>query len=399
MFLHEWAVEPDVVADKSAMVGQTAVVDIRPPEQHRVQQVNASGNARSLRIGLVAPPWVAIPPERYGGAELVIDSLARGLDQLGHEVTLFATGDATCPVDRAWRYEQAVPERMGSAAVELGHVAGAYEALEECEVIHDHTLAGLLIGEHHPGLVVTTSHGPFEPPLTDLYRRVASRVPLLAVSADHADRAPLDVPVAAAVHHGLDLERYPFAPEPTDGGYLLCLGRMHPDKGIDVAIDVARQAGLRLVIGAKMRDRAEIDYYHSAIRPRLGTGVEYVGEVDHAAKVELLGGAAALLNPIRWHEPFGLVMIEALACGTPVVATPRGAAPEIVDHGVTGYLASTPQDLRRALHGIDRIDRARCRHRALLRFSMERMATAHVEVYRALLARGSVTDRPTRPGR
>lgn len=341
---------------------------------------------RMLHIGMLAPPWVPVPPVKYGGTELILDVLCRGLVELGHRVTLFTTGDSTCPVDKQWLFESMDPDRMGAAVLELRHSAAAYDAFESCDIVHDHTLAGPFLAQLHPDLpVVSTNHGPFDADLVDLYGRTASTVPVIAISHDQAGRAPIDLPIGAVIHHGLDVDRYRFDPE--GGDYLVSLGRMNPDKGIHIAIEVAHRAGLDLAIAAKMRDPLERRYFDEVIKPKLGNGVEYVGEVDHAEKVELLTGARTLLNPIQWPEPFGLVMAEALACGTPVVGTGRGAAPEIIDHGTTGYLAGTVDGLVRGVVVADQLDRRECREAVVSRFSMQRMARDHEAFYRSVLSR------------
>lgn len=348
----------------------------------------AISQTRPLRIGVLAPPWLPVPPTAYGGTELVLDVLCRGLERRGHEVTLFTTADSTCPVTRKWLFEASDPERMGSSVLELRHAAAAYDVFDDVDIVHDHTLAGLFLGQLHPGLsVVTTNHGPFDADLSDLYGRTASRVPLIAISQDQAARAPSDLPVGAVILHGLDLDRYRMEARP--GDYLVSLGRMSPDKGIHTAIEVARQAEIPLLIGAKMREPAEKRYFETMVKPLLGNGIEYVGEVDHARKVDLLTGARALINPIHWPEPFGLVMAESLACGTPVVGTGCGAAPEIVDHGVTGYLADTVDDLVRGVLDSAQLDRSGCRRSMECRFSMDRMARDHEEFYRSVLRRRS----------
>lgn len=352
---------------------------------------------RALRIGIIAPPWVAVPPASYGGTELILDVLARGLQQLGHEVTLFTIGESTCEVPTAWLFPRADPDRMGAAVLELRHAAAAYDRFEDCDVVHDHTLAGLFLSQLHHGIpVVTTNHGPFNEDLADLYRRTAHRVPIVAVSHHQASTAPPLIPIARVIHHGVDHHRYRFEPRPGEG--LVFLGRMNPDKGIDVAIEVARRVGMPLRIAAKMHEIAERTYFEDVIRPLLGGDIEYVGEVDHAGKVELLSKAVALLNPIRWPEPFGLAMVEALACGTPVVATPQGAAPEIVDDGVTGLLAPTVPGLVDMVRSVGTIDRAACRRRVETTFSMHRMALAHDELYHALAAGRPLRERRTVPG-
>ena len=350
-----------------------------------------------MRIGLIAPPWLPVPPPAYGGTEAVVDRLARGMQAAGHEVVLFTTGDATCPVERRWVFEQAQAPRMGEAVAELRHLVHAYEALTSCDVVHDHTVIGPTYAERLPSLpVVTTNHGPFDRELLDVYRAVARRVPIIAIS--HAQAATArGLPIAAVIHHGIDVERFPMGAG--DGGYLLFLGRMTPDKGAEQAIAVARRAGMPLLLAAKMREPAERRYFEERVRPLLGPGVEFVGEAGAAEKCHLLAGAVALLNPIQWDEPFGLVMIEALACGTPVLATARGAAPEIVDHGVTGFLGLDEDGLVAAVGRAAELDRTACRAAVTERFSTARMVEEHLGLFARVLAardagRRAVAERP-----
>lgn len=272
-----------------------------------------------------------------------------------------------------------------STAVELHQVIAAYDAVGDCDIVHDHTLAGPLDAARYPDLaVVTTNHGPFDTSANAVYATTAERVPVIAISHHQASSA-IGVPIAKVIHHGVDVAAFPAGRG--DGGYALFLGRMSPDKGVDVAIDAARGAGIPLVIAAKMREGPELAWFRDHIRPLLGGNVEFVGEVGGVDKLELLAGARCLLNPIRWPEPFGLVMIEALACGTPVVTTGCGAAPEIVDHGLTGFVCATRDDLIGALGAAGELDRSACRGTAKERFSAHRMVSDHVELYRQVLAR------------
>ena len=340
-----------------------------------------------LHIGLVAPPWLAVPPTAYGGTELAIDALAAGLTSAGHEVVVFTIGTSTAQVARQHLFAEVDPNRMGTTIIELRHVCAAYDLFADesvgIDIVHDHTLAGPFVAAGVTDLpIVTTNHGPFDDDFSDLYRRLADRVPVIAISHDQASRAPVDVPIAGVIHHGLRTDRYPFG---FGGEDVVFLGRMAPDKGVDVAIRVARAAGLRLLIAARMRGPAERAYFDSTVRPELGEDVVYVGEVDFDRKVALLSRARALLNPIRWPEPFGLVMAESLACGTPVVGCPEGAAPEIVDDGVTGFLTRSEPDLVTALTHAGDLDRRACRRAVLARFTAERMARDHVELYRAVI--------------
>jgi glycosyltransferase involved in cell wall biosynthesis len=265
-------------------------------------------------------------------------------------------------------------------ADELQHVAAAYDAVAGCDVVHDHTLTGPLWGARRPGLrICTTNHGPFDKALISLYREIADDVEVIAIS-HHQARTAIGVRIAAVIPHGLALEHLPLGDG--RGGYLAFLGRMHPDKGVDTAIAVARTLGAPLAIAAKMREPLELAYFRDRIAPLLGGEIEYVGEVAAHDKAAFLGSATCLVNPIAWPEPFGLVMAESLATGTPVVATPCGAAPEIVDHGVTGFLGSDVASLAAAVARVGDLDRARCRRVAEERFSADRMVQDHLRLYR-----------------
>lgn len=348
---------------------------------------------RPLSIGMLAPPWVPVPPVAYGGTELMVDTLSRGLVAAGHAVHLFATGDSTCPVDRDALFVEADPDRMGVTVLEIRHVAAAYEYFDRVgvDVVHDHTIAGVFFDGRPSELpVVTTCHGPFDEDLTDLYRRASSRVGLIAISHDQAQRAPADVPIRAVIPHGIDLDRYPFSEACDD--HFLFLGRMHEHKGVAPAIRAARAAGERVVIAAKMRGPEERRYFATEVEPLLGDDAVYIGEADQPTKVDLLQRAKALINPISWPEPFGLVMVEAMACGTPVVGYPGGAAAEIVDHGVTGYLATSEPDLVEGLRTVGRIDRRECRAAVRRSYSADRMAADHVALYRSLVEERTVID-------
>jgi glycosyltransferase involved in cell wall biosynthesis len=337
-----------------------------------------------LHVGLVAAAWLRVPPAGYGGSEVVLDALARALCELGCRVTLATTGDSTCPVERTWVHEHAVGTERMTVVDELVHIAAAYEVLDECDVVHDHTLIGPLWGARRRGLhVCTTNHGPFDAALTPLYAELSDDVDVVAISR-HQARSAHGVRIAAVIHHGLHLAEIPVG----DGGgeYLAFLGRMHPDKGVEAAISIARAAGMPLRIAAKMREPAERAYFEQRVSPRLGRDVEFVGELGASEKYAFLGSARCLLNPIAWPEPFGMVMIESLATGTPVLATPLGAAPEIVDHGITGFLARESSTLAQAVARLDGLDRGACRAAAEARFSARRMAEEHIRLYRSRLA-------------
>ena len=342
-----------------------------------------------MRIAIIAPPWTPIPPPLYGGIELVVDELARGLQRAGHEVTLFATGDSTCPVPTKWALERAEGMRIGMAVPELRHVMHAYEAVaDDCDIVHDHTVMGPFYAERYPHLpVVTTIHGPFNDELTDLYSAIAGRVPIICVSRAQHAAAP-QIPVAGVIHHGIEAGLFPFGAGAgdDDGEYLVFLGRMAPDKGAHRAIDVARKAGYRVLLAAKMREAWERSYYEEQVEPLLGSDAVYLGEVPHERKLELVAGARGLLFPIRWNEPFGMVMLESMACGTPVFAFAEGAAPEVVEDGKTGFLCQDEQAMVEALSRVSTLRREDCRAAVEGYFSVDRMIAEHVALFETLVA-------------
>ncbi|CAN5138107.1 glycosyltransferase family 4 protein [soil metagenome] len=345
-----------------------------------------------MRVAIIAPPWVPIPPPAYGGTEAVLDGLARGLQAAGHEVLLYATGDSTCPVPRAWVFERALTVDLARPATELRHVINAYECVAgQVDIVHDHTLAGPVYAQAYSDLpVVTTNHGPFDDELGDYYRALSATVPIIAISRHQASTAR-DTKVAAVIHHGVDASCYPLGDG--GGGFALFLGRMTATKGVHTAARAARKAGVPLKIAAKLDEAAEHAYFDQEVAPLLGDGVEFVGEIGGDDKAELIGQARCLLNPIAWAEPFGMVMIESLVSGTPVVSTGPGSVPEIIDEGVTGFIRETEDELAEALGQVADLDRARCRAAAVERFSLERMVDDHVRLFEEIIAR------PPRPAR
>ena len=335
-----------------------------------------------MRIGLVAGPWITVPPAAYGGTERVVDSLARGFAAAGHEVLLAAPSDSTCPVPRVARMRPSAPEELNLAKAELSHVARAYRGLGGVDIIHDHTLAGPLY-LHRPEKipVVTTIHCRLDAEAADIYGAIARKASVIAISRDQASHAP-DVPVARVIHHGMDASSVPLGTG--SGGYLCFVGRASPDKGLLEAVAIARQAGIPLRIAVKMREQDEVGYFRDVVAPILGPNEDFVGEVDDATKYRLMGDAVAFLNPIQWPEPFGLVMIEALATGTPVIGTAVGSAPEIVDHGTSGYLGEMDQ-LAGFVQRVAGLDRKACRRAVEERFSEERMVNDYLRLFTGLV--------------
>ncbi len=342
-----------------------------------------------MRIAVVSPLVESVPPKLYGGTERVVSYLTEELVALGHEVTLFASADSRTSArlvpccERALRLDARVTDYTPHHLLLVQQV---YERAEEFDIIHfhiDYLHYPLFAGR--PWKTVTTLHGRQDlwDPLP-LYRRFP-QMPLVSIS--EAQREPLrHLPLrwAGTVHHGLPLDLY--RPREDHDGYALFLGRIAPEKRPDRAIRIARRAGVPLRIAAKV-DRADRRYFREVVEPLLGgPGVDFLGEVDDRRKEELLAGALALLFPIDWPEPFGLVMIEAMACGTPVVAWNCGSVPEIVEPGITGAIVASEAEAVRALLELATIDRRRIRARFEERFGARRMARDYLAIYERLAA-------------
>ena len=342
----------------------------------------AGYGSKAMRILMVSPPWLPVPPVGYGGIEVVVDGLARALTALGHEVHLFATGDSTCPVERHFIHPEAIGTGATHTAAMLAHVLAAYDLAERLrpDIVHDHTIIGPFIGRERGIDTVTTNHNMFDDNAVFAYEHLGDAARIIAISHAHADLGRArGIDPFAVIHHGLDIERVPIGTGA--GGYAAFLGRMSPAKGVHIAIDAARAAGVPLRIAAKMAEPAERAYFDAEVAPRLGDGIEFIGQVSGRDKQRFLGDAMCLLNPIQWDEPFGMVMIESLATGTPVIVTRRGAAPELIADGITGILTDSGEELPKALVDIRQIDRRTCRQQAQMHFSLARMAHEHVAVY------------------
>ena len=358
-----------------------------------------------MRIAQVAPLHESVPPQLYGGTERVVSYLTEELVHQGHEVTLFASGDSRTrarliPVcERALRLDMRCQDRLAHHMLMLEQVA---RQASHFDVIHFHVdYLHFLLSRRSAVPQLTTLHGRLDiPELQPLYAEF-SDMPVVSIS--DAQRAPLpDAAWLGTVNHGLPLELY--RPSSVVHHYLAFLGRISPEKGLDRAIEIARRCRIELRIAAKV-DSVDRDYFQSEIEPLLrGPYVRYVGEIGDAEKAAFLAGAHALLFPIDWPEPFGLVMIESMACGTPVVAFPGGSVAEIVEPGVTGFVVEDVQSAVEAVAAATRLDRSLCRARFEERFSAPRMARDYVELYEHVIAdRSRATDRlsprpaPVRP--
>ena len=341
-----------------------------------------------MRIAVLAPCWFPVPPLGYGGIEWVVSLLADGLVDNGHDVTLFASGDSLTKAELAAVHPVAPSEWIGRSFWELRHVLHCFERADEFDVITDHSgppAAALAAAIDTP--VVHTVHGPLDGEPGLLYDQVSAVSPGTAyVSLSMNQRKPRpDLNWIANCPNALDLSVYPFRPQ--RGEYLLFLGRMSPDKGAHRAVAVAMEAGLPLKLAGKMREPKEREYFAEFVEPHLGDGIEWLGEVSHGQKVELLQHARATLFPIEWEEPFGLVMIESMACGTPVIATRRGAVPEVIEHGRSGVIVDDYSIIPAALEQADRLDARELRQFVEERFSPMRMVRDYVKAFELAIDR------------
>ncbi|MHB8642280.1 MAG: glycosyltransferase family 4 protein [Gaiellaceae bacterium] len=341
-----------------------------------------------MRVAVIAPPWFPVPPTGYGGIEWVVSLLADGLVEGGHDVTLFASGDSHTKAKLDAIHPVAPSEWIGRSFWELRHVLHCYERADDFDVINDHSGPfAATLGAAVATPVVHTVHGPLDGEPGELYdqvQRVAHDTALISLSMNQRKPRP-NYNWIANCPNALDLSVYPFRPQ--QGEYLLFLGRMSPDKGAHRAVAVAMEAGLPLKIAGKMREPKEREYFDEFVGPHVGNGIEWLGEVSHGEKVELLQHARATLFPIEWEEPFGLVMIESMACGTPVIATNRGAVPEVIENGRSGIIVDDYRIMAAAVQEADRIDPRECRRYVEEHFSPLRMVGDYVRAYSEAIER------------
>jgi glycosyltransferase involved in cell wall biosynthesis len=340
-----------------------------------------------VRIAILSPVWFPVPPSGYGGIEWVVSLLADGLAEAGHDVTLFASGDSSTKAKLVSVFPDAPSAEIGKTGVELRHALSCFERAAEFDIVNDHSgPMAAAVGGAVETPVVHTVHGPLVGADGDLYASLAEVAPdvgLISLSLNQRRPQP-GLHWVANCHNALDLDAYPVHTE--RGEYLLFLGRMSADKGCHRAVEVALEAGIPLKIAGKMREPAEQAYFDEYVAPHLGDGVEYLGETSHGKKVALLQNARATLFPIEWEEPFGLVMIESMACGTPVIATRWGAVPEVIEEGRSGIVVDDYREMAGALALADELDPAECRRSVEEHFSAERMVADYEAAYAAVLA-------------
>jgi glycosyltransferase involved in cell wall biosynthesis len=349
-----------------------------------------------MRIALVSSCAVSVPPRAYGGTELVVAELAKMLTRLGHDVTTFATGDSEPAGTLRYRFEKPVWPPYYSS--EWLHAAHAWQEITDVpghfDVVHTHQAPSLALASiARQERTVYTIHHCRDERLLELYCDFPN-VSYVAISRRQADLIP-EINVEDVILHGLDPDLY--GAGRGDGGYVAFLGRFAREKGTAVAIDAARRAGTLLRMGGAVHP-PDVAYFDSEVKPRLAKpdGVQWLGELSHIPKVSLLQGARAMLFPIDWEEPFGLVLIESMLVGTPVIAFPRGSVTEVIEEGVTGFVVRSAAEMAARIRSLDGFDRARCRERALERWSSMRMAREHEMLYERLIAR-STRGRAPRP--
>jgi glycosyltransferase involved in cell wall biosynthesis len=344
---------------------------------------------RRLRIALVAPPYFDVPPAGYGGVEAVVADLADSLVERGHAVHLVGAGRPGTRARFVPVRSETIPERVGDPFAELVHAAATRRAVERIaqrdglDLVHDHTVAGVLNAPSYAQLglpTVVTAHGPVDGDLRDAYASLSLDIDLVAISDRQLELAP-ELNWIGRVHNALRVETWPFREQ--KDGYALFLGRFHPQKAPHLALDAAHEAGIPLILAGKCTEPIEKRYFEQEVRPRLGAQDHVFGVADADAKRTLLANARCLLFPVRWEEPFGMVMIEAMACGTPVVALRAGAVTEVLCDGVTGFICDHPGELAGALGRVGDLDPVACRQRVAERFTVDMLAAGYERAYHA----------------
>ncbi|HEV3141693.1 MAG TPA: glycosyltransferase family 4 protein [Vicinamibacterales bacterium] len=342
-----------------------------------------------MRIALIAPPFISVPPRKYGGTELFVAVLANALHAAGHDVVVYANGDSCVDCELKWKYRHSrwpIADPSMAPLENLDHTAWAmHDAAKSADVIHLNDPVGLPATPFVDRPVVLTLHHPLVPALSGFYDGYPL-IQYVAISAAQARRERM--PLIEVVHHGIPIEAYTFRAQKDD--FVVFLGRMAPCKGAHRAIEAARRAGVRLKLAGEVQPVFQ-DYWDTQVLPHVdGRDVEYVGEADFDRKNDLLSRARACLFPIDWDEPFGLVMIESMACGTPVLATPGGSVPEVIRDGVSGWICGDVGAMAARLGSLD-IPPAACRSWVERQFSADRMARDYADLYQRLV------ERPSRP--
>ncbi|WP_227762026.1 glycosyltransferase family 4 protein [Zhaonella formicivorans] len=322
-----------------------------------------------MKIAMISTTFLTTPPAKSGGTERVVSILTEGLVKRGHEVTLFATGDSKTTAELDYLY----PHPEWSWEKEAAHARYAFSKAKKFEIVHNHSYLGLPLVQDSPVPTVTTIHS-----LSDSYRQYKDG---LYICISNRQRFIFrDLKKVRVAYHGLEIEQFPFSPDCED--YLVWVGRFCPEKGVHHAIRVAKRLDMPLKLIGVVGD---VFYYEQEIKPHLGGKIEYLGEMDER-KNEIVKKAKCFLMPILWEEPFGLVMVEAMACGTPVISFNKGSAMELIHHGKTGFIVTSEEEMVEAVRQVGKIDRLMCRRHVVENFSADKMVAAHEQIYEDMLA-------------
>ena len=340
-----------------------------------------------MRVALIAPPFITVPPKDYGGTELFIAQLAEGLQKAGIEIVVYTNGESQVDVERRWIYPNSqwpIRAQDQASLKDMDHTSWAvHDAAETCDVIHMHTAQGLTCTRFTTVPVVYTIHHPHISQMSDFYARYPG-IYYVAISEFQREREREQVPRIRTIYHGLDLTQYRLYEQKQR--YLSFIGRIAPIKGTHLALDVAKRSGIPLKIAGDVQPMYR-EYFEEKIKPHIdGKFIQYVGLADREAKNELLGNSLAMLFPIKWDEPFGLVMIEAMACGTPVLALPGGSVPEIVRDGISGYVCRSVRELGQRAANVNFNPRS-LREYVEQNFSLDGMVARYASLYEEVRAK------------
>lgn len=337
-----------------------------------------------MKIAQVAPVWERVPPRKYGGIELVVSLLTEELVKQGHDVTLFATGDSQTKAKLHSVYHTAAPrEMLGNPVPDLYHTTTAFEEAKNFDVIHNHTgYSGIALSNFIDTPVLTTLHGIFTEINTPFFKAFGNSCSYNSISDEQRKHGP-KMNYAGTVYNAIDFNSYPFSDKKKD--QFVYLSRITQDKGSDVVIRIAKKAGVKLVMAGKIDPGRDTKYFEEKVHPHIdGKQIIFKGEVSESEKRNLLKDSRAFIFPLQWPEPFGLVMPEAMATGTPVIAFPYGSVPEIVENGITGFVVKTEDEMVEAVKRVDEIDHKECRDHAEKRFGVPRMAADYLELYKKI---------------
>ncbi len=383
--------EAEVISGNGGSSGLLTHPALMQPDAQTSATASELGRRRRLHIVEVVPPYFDIPPAAYGGVESVVADLADELVARGHQVTILGAGKQRTKARYVQLWDRTLPERLGEAYPEIMNILLTRRAIQRLarwdgiDVIHEHTVGGPVNATIYAGLglpTVVTAHGPVDREFGVLYRELGQDIDLVAISDRQRTLAP-DLNWVGRVHNAVRVESFPFRRQKQ--AYALFLGRFSPDKGAHLALEAAHEAGLPLVLAGKCEEAVEKKYLDGEVMPRLRPEDTFLGVADAHAKRKLLANAACLLFPVQWEEPFGMVMIEAMACGTPVVAMRAGAVPEVVRHEVTGIICDEAGQLSGAIRDSGDIDPYACRAHVAQSFSAQMLAAGYEGVFRSLL--------------